>query len=155
MSDDPRSAYGPLRVTDALVLGPDELGWRFSRSSGPGGQGVNTADSRVELTWEPGTSAAVAALPEALRRRLLQRLVPVLVAGAVVVAASEHRAQIRNREEARARLAAQLRAALAPPPRARRPTRPTRGSVERRLGTKAVRARVKAQRRRGWDGDRP
>ena len=151
MSDDPRSAYGPLRVTDALVLGPDELSWRFSRSSGPGGQGVNTADSRVELTWEPAASAAVAALPEALRERLLQRLAPVLVAGAVVVAASEHRAQIRNREEARTRLAAQLRAALAPPPRTRRPTRPTRGPVERRLGAKAVRARVKAQRRRPVD----
>lgn len=153
MPHDPRSAYGPLRVTDALELGADELRWRFSRSSGPGGQGVNTADSRVELTWEPAASAAVAALPEALRERLLERLAPVLVAGAVVVAASEHRAQLRNRAEARARLAAQLRAALAPPPRTRRFTRPTRGSVERRLGAKAVRARVKAQRRRGADGD--
>ncbi len=145
---DERSAYGPLRVSDALVLGPEELRWRFSRSSGPGGQGVNTADSRVELTWEPASSTAVATLPEALRERLLQRLAPVLVNGAVVVAASEQRAQLRNRELARTRLAAQLRAALAPPPRPRRATRPSRGSVERRLGAKAVRARVKAQRRR-------
>lgn len=152
MPDD-RSAYGPLRVTDALVLPAEELDWRFSRSSGPGGQGVNTADSRVELTWDPGTSAAVQALPEPLAERLRHRLAPVLVHGAVVVVASEHRAQLRNREEARVRLAAQLRAALAPPPRARRATRPTRGSVERRLGAKAVRARVKAQRRRGYDGD--
>jgi ribosome-associated protein len=151
VSDDPRSAYGPLRVTDALVLGAEELGWRFSRSSGPGGQGVNTADSRVELTWEPATSAGVLALPEALRERLLQRLGPSLVNGAVVVVASEQRAQLRNRELARTRLAAQLRAALAPPPRPRRATRPTRGSVERRLGAKAVRARVKAQRRRPVD----
>lgn len=148
MSGDPRSAYGPLVVGDALVLGAEELRWRFSRSSGPGGQGVNTADSRVELTWEPGTSAAVAALPEPLRERLLRRLAPVLVNGAVVVVASEQRAQLRNREQARVRLAAQLRAALAPPPRSRRPTRPTRGSVERRLGAKAARAGVKAQRRR-------
>ena len=146
------SAYGPLRVSDALVIGADELRWRFSRSSGPGGQGVNTADSRVELVWEPGTSAAVLALPEALRERLLARLAPALVNGTVTIAASEHRAQLRNREEARTRLAAQLRAALAPPPRSRRPTRPTRGSVERRLGAKAVRAKVKAQRRKGWDG---
>ena len=145
MTDD---AYGPLRVTDALVLGPEELRWRFSRSSGPGGQGVNTADSRVELTWEPATSAAVLALPEALQERLRQRLGPTLVNGAVVVVSSEQRAQLRNRAEARTRLAAQLRAALAPPPRPRRPTRPTRGSVERRLGAKAVRARGKAQRRR-------
>jgi ribosome-associated protein len=150
---DDRSAYGPLRVSDALVLGPEELRWRFSRSSGPGGQGVNTADSRVELTWEPATSTAVLALPDVLRERLLQRLGPTLVNGAVVIAASEQRAQLRNRELARTRLAAQLRAALAPPPRPRRATRPTRGSVERRLGAKAVRARVKAQRRRGWDGD--
>lgn len=147
MTDD-RSAYGPLRVGDALVVGPEELRWRFSRSSGPGGQGVNTADSRVELTWDPATSTAVLALPERLRQRLLQRLGPTLVNGAVVVVASEHRAQLRNRTEARTRLAAQLRAALAPPPRSRRPTRPTRGSIERRLGAKAVRARVKAQRRR-------
>ena len=145
------SAYGPLRVSAALVLGAEELQWRFSRSSGPGGQGVNTADSRVELTWQPAVSAAVLDLPEALRQRLLQRLGPTLVNGAVVVAASEHRAQLRNREEARARLAAQLRAALAPPPRARRPTRPTRGSVERRLSTKASRAAVKAGRRRRFD----
>jgi ribosome-associated protein len=150
MTDD---AYGPLRVSDALVLGPEELRWRFSRSSGPGGQGVNTADSRVELSWEPATSAAVLALPEPLQQRLFQRLAPVLVNGAVVVVSSEQRAQLRNRVEARTRLAAQLRAALAPPPRPRRPTRPTRGSVERRLGAKAVRARVKAQRRRGYDGD--
>lgn len=150
MTDD---AYGPLRVSDALVLAPEELRWRFSRSSGPGGQGVNTADSRVELSWEPATSAAVLALPEPVRQRLLQRLGPTLVNGAVVVAASEHRAQLRNRAEARDRLAAQLRAALAAPPRPRRPTRPTRGSVERRLGAKAVRARVKAGRRGRFNGD--
>ena len=151
MSGEGTAAYGPLRVTDALVLGADELRWRFSRSSGPGGQGVNTADSRVELVWEPAASPAVLGLPEAQRERLLARLHPSLVNGAVVVAASEHRAQLRNREEARTRLAAQVRAALAPPPRARRATRPTRGSVERRLGAKAVRASVKAQRRKRWD----
>lgn len=139
---------GPLRVSDALVLGADELQWRFSRSSGPGGQGVNTADSRVELSWAPGTSPGVAALPEHLRVRLLSRLSPALVNGAVVVAASEYRAQLRNRDAARRRLAQRLREALAPPPRSRRPTRPTRGSVERRLQGKAVRSSVKAQRRR-------
>jgi ribosome-associated protein len=148
MTDD---AYGALRVSDALVLAPEELRWRFSRSSGPGGQGVNTADSRVELSWEPATSPAVLGLAEPLQQRLLERLGPTLVNGAVVVVSSEQRAQLRNRVEARTRLAAQLRAALAAPPRPRRPTRPTRGSVERRLGAKAVRARVKAQRRRPVD----
>lgn len=139
---------GPLRVSDVLVLGPDELQWRFSRSSGPGGQGVNTADSRVELSWSPGGAASVAGLPEHLRTRLLARLSPSLVNGVLVVVASEYRAQLRNRDAARRRLAQRLREALAPPPRSRRPTRPTRGSVERRLQTKAVRSSVKAQRRR-------
>ena len=145
------SAYGPLRVSDALVLPADELTWRFSRSSGPGGQGVNTADSRVELVWSPYASPAVAALPERLSERLLERLGPDLANGALVVVASEHRAQLRNREEARTRLAVRLRAALAAPPRNRRPTRPTRGSVQRRLESKAARASVKAQRRKRFD----
>ena len=139
---------GPLTVSERLVLAPGELHWRFSRSSGPGGQGVNTADSRVELSFEPGESPSVAGLPEVLRERLLSRLRPELVSGALVVAASEYRAQLRNREAARRRLAQRLREALAPPPRSRRPTRPSRGSVERRLRGKAARSRTKAQRRR-------
>lgn len=139
---------GPLRVTDALVLAPGELQWRFSRSSGPGGQGVNTADSRAELTWTPTASPGVAALPAHLRDRLLDRLAPQLVAGSVTIAASEYRAQLRNRDAARRRLAQLLREALAPPPRVRRATRPTRGSVERRLDAKRARARTKATRGR-------
>ena len=67
---------GPLRVSDAFGVPSAELRWRFSRSSGPGGQGVNTTDSRVELSWTPGSSASLAALPENLRERLLQRLAP-------------------------------------------------------------------------------
>ena len=139
---------GPLRVGDHFVLPPGELTWRFSRSSGPGGQGVNTADSRVELSFEPVDSPSVAGLPEVLRARLLSRLRPELVGGALVVVASEYRAQLRNREAARRRLAQRLREALTPPPRSRRPTRPTRGSVERRLRGKAARSQTKAQRRR-------
>ena len=140
-------AVGPLRVTDTLVIPAEELGWRFSRSSGPGGQGVNTADSRVELVWTPAVSRAVATLPEVLRDRLMSRVEPALVHGALVVVAAEHRAQLRNREAARRRLAQQVREALAPPARARRPTRPTRGSVERRLRDKAARSALKAERR--------
>jgi ribosome-associated protein len=141
----------PLRVTDAFVLDPDELRWRFSRSSGPGGQGVNTADSRVELVWAPYTSAAVAGLRDDLRTRLLSRLAPSLVGGAVVVAASEYRAQLRNRQAARERLARLLQQALAPPPPRRRTTRPTRGSVERRLQAKKARSAVKSGRGRSSD----
>ena len=136
----------PLRVTDSLSLAPSELGWRFSRSSGPGGQGVNTADSRVELTWDPTASPGVAALSPALQDRLMARIAPSLVNGKVVIAASEYRAQLRNRQAARERLAQLLREALAPPPRARRSTKPTRGSVERRLVAKKSRSRIKSGR---------
>ena len=139
---------GPLRVTDAFTIAAGELSWRFSRSSGPGGQGVNTTDSRVELTWTPATSASLAALSEHLQNRLRERLADVLVHGSVVIAASEYRAQLRNRDAARRRLAQLLREALAPPPRQRRATRPTRGSVERRLRGKNRRSQVKAGRSR-------
>ncbi len=141
----------PLRVTDRLTLGTDELLWRFSRSSGPGGQGVNTADSRVELLWEPAASAAVAGLPRHLRERLLAGVAPRCVNGQLVVVVSEQRAQLRNREMARARLAHLLQSALAPPPPARRASRPTRGSIERRLAGKKARSVIKANRARQPD----
>jgi ribosome-associated protein len=137
---------GPLPVTEGFVIEPDELRWRFSRSSGPGGQGVNTADSRVELVWRPDASPAVARLSPALQERLHARLAGSLVDGALVVVASEYRAQLRNRQAARERLVRWLRQALAPPPPRRRPTAPTRGSVERRLQAKQLRSRVKARR---------
>jgi ribosome-associated protein len=140
---------GPLVVSEALQLDPEELQWRFSRSSGPGGQGVNTADSRVELSWVPAASAALARLSPGLQERVRTRLADSLVNGAVVVVASEHRAQLRNREAARERLARRLQEALAPPPPRRRPTRPTRGSVERRLQAKKVRSKIKSARGRG------
>ncbi len=128
-----------------LVVPARELRWRFSRSSGPGGQSVNTADSRVELSYDLARSRA---LPTVLRERALARLAGRLAGGVLTVAASEHRSQLRNREAARERLAALLREALAPPPRARRATRPGRGAVERRLQDKRVRARTKDLRRR-------
>ena len=137
-----------LVVTDAFVVPAAELRWRFSRSSGPGGQGVNTTDSRVEVSWDPAQAASLTGLAETLRNRLIARLSPRLVNGSVVVSASEHRAQLRNREAARLRLAQILREALAPPSRRRRPTRRTRGSVERRLHAKQSRARTKQDRRR-------
>lgn len=139
---------GPLRVNAALIIPAAELQWQFSRSSGPGGQGVNTSDSRVELRWSPAGSPTVSALSEHLQLRLSDRLGSELVGGAVVIAASEYRAQIRNRAAARGRLAAILRAALAPPPPQRRATRRTRGSNERRLGGKKARAVIKANRGR-------
>jgi ribosome-associated protein len=142
--DDPA---GDLPVTGSLVVPAAALRWRFSRSSGPGGQGVNTADSRVEL------SVDVLDLPrlgEPQLRRLTERLGNRLVDGVLTVVASEHRQQLRNRQAARDRLAAVLRAALAPPPAARRRTKPTRGSQERRIQAKKQRGQLKKQRR-SWD----
>jgi ribosome-associated protein len=144
---------GPLVVTAAWQLPPEELRERFSRASGPGGQGVNTTDSRVELSWSPDGSAALDRLPPALQERLRSRLAASLVNGALVVVAAEHRAQLQNRQAARERLAHRLQQALAPPPARRRPTRPTRGSVERRLQDKRSRSRTKSDRRgrdAGW-----
>lgn len=127
------------------VIPEGELLERFSRSSGPGGQGVNTTDSRVELVFDPATSTAFS--PDQ-RDRLLTVLASRLVAGRIVVVASELRSQRRNRAAARARLVRLLREALAPPPPRRRATRPTRGSQHRRLETKRQRAQLKSRRGR-------
>ena len=127
-----------------------ELVERFSRSPGPGGQSVNTSDSRVELEWDVMASPS---LTDAQRRRAVRNLEPRMVGGRVVVVASEHRSQHRNRVAARERLAGLLREALAPPPPPRRPTRPTRSSQRRRLETKKQRGRTKSLRGRVRDGD--
>jgi ribosome-associated protein len=135
---------GGLRVSRGLVVPAGELQWRFSRSSGPGGQGVNTTDSRVELMLDVARSSA---FDELQRTRVLDRLATRLVDGVLIVTASEHRSQLRNRDAAAVRLTALLRDALAPPGRARRPTRPTRGSQQRRLDAKTRRAQTKRLRR--------
>jgi ribosome-associated protein len=132
-----------LPVTSRVVIPGEELTERFSRSSGPGGQGVNTTDSRVELVWDLGGSALPADLLARLRRRLGSRL----AGDQLAVAASERRSQLRNREAARERLAELVRQALLPPPPPRRATRPTRGATERRLDAKRRRAHTKRHRR--------
>jgi ribosome-associated protein len=131
-------------VVRGITIPPEELSWRFSRSSGPGGQSVNTTDSQAELSFD---LAASAALPPVWRERAVAALQHRLAGGVITVTASEHRSQLRNREAAAARLSALLTAATAPPPKARRPTRPTRGSVERRLDAKRRRSEVKRLRR--------
>jgi ribosome-associated protein len=126
-----------------ITIPPDELSWRFSRSSGPGGQSVNTTDSQAELSFD---LAGTAALPPVLRDRALAALSGRLSRGVITVAASEYKSQLRNREAAAARLTALLTEATAPPGPARRPTRPTRSSVERRLADKQRRSRLKRLR---------
>jgi ribosome-associated protein len=135
---------GPVSFR-GVDIPPTELAWRFSRSSGPGGQSVNTADSRVELSFDVRRSTV---LPEPVRQRLLSRLASRLVDGVLTIAASEYRSQHRNRQAARARLVEVLTEASAPPPPRRRPTRPTRGSQERRLAGKKRRGETKSLRRR-------
>ncbi|HEY8719488.1 alternative ribosome rescue aminoacyl-tRNA hydrolase ArfB [Pengzhenrongella sp.] len=136
--------FGPVTLRGSVVVPDDELSWRFSRSSGPGGQSVNTADSRAELLWDAAHSRALS--PE-LRERVLERLAGRLVGGVLTITASEFRSQLRNREAALARFVTLLDAALAPPGPPRRATRPSRGSRTRRTQSERRRREIKAQRR--------
>ncbi|NKY34263.1 aminoacyl-tRNA hydrolase [Nocardia speluncae] len=133
-----------LIVTRMLVIPASELRERFSRSSGPGGQHVNTSDSRVELSFDLANSPSV---PDRLRTRMLGRLATRLVDGVLTIAASEQRAQLQNRAAARERLASLLRDAAAAPPPVRRATKPSRGANERRISAKKRRAVTKRNRR--------
>ncbi|MEU1626867.1 alternative ribosome rescue aminoacyl-tRNA hydrolase ArfB [Streptomyces sp. NPDC020096] len=140
---------GPLVIRGSVSVPEAELMWRFSRSSGPGGQHVNTTDSQVELRFD---LAGTQSLPAVWKERALERLAGRLVDGVLVVRASEHRSQWRNRETAAVRLAALLAQATAPPPKPRRPTKIPRGLNEHRLRVKRERSEVKRGRSaRGWD----
>ena len=136
-----------LPVNGRVTIPGDELTERFSRSSGPGGQGVNTTDSRVELVWDLDGSALPGELLDRLRRRLGSRL----TGDQLAVTASERRSQLRNREAARERLAGLVARALEPPPPPRRATRPSRGATERRIESKKRRSATKRTRRPGAD----
>ncbi|BBA99315.1 hypothetical protein RVR_5877 [Actinacidiphila reveromycinica] len=139
---------GPLIIRGSVSIPEAELMWRFSRSSGPGGQHVNTSDSQVELRFD---LAATESLPPVWRERALERLAGRLVGGVLTVRASEHRSQWRNRETAAARMASLLGQATAPPPKARRPTRIPRGINEKRLREKKQRGQTKRGRGGAWD----
>ncbi|MEP6852154.1 MAG: alternative ribosome rescue aminoacyl-tRNA hydrolase ArfB [bacterium] len=148
-------ATGDLRVAPArglplgLTVPAAELQERFSRSSGPGGQSVNTADSRVELIFDVAGSSA---FDDAQREHVLSALDRRLVDGTLTVAASEHRSQLQNRLAARRRLRQLLADALLPPSPPRRATRPSRGARQRRLDAKRRRGEVKGTRSRvRWD----
>lgn len=128
-----------------VLIPSSELRWRFSRSSGPGGQSVNTTDSRVELSYDVASSTAFAS---PLRERALRRLDGRLVQGVVTVVASEHRSQWRNRQAALSRLRRMLHDATAPEGPRRRLTMPSQGARRRRLEAKRMRANIKRLRQR-------
>jgi len=135
---------GPLRVSRSVVVPERELRWRFSRSSGPGGQSVNTTDSRAELSLDVANSSAFGPIQ---RSRALERLSGRLVDGVLTVVAQEERSQLRNREAAMARMAELLAAAIAPPRRRRKPTRPSATATKKRIESKRRRSRTKRLRR--------
>jgi ribosome-associated protein len=134
-----------LMVRPGLLLAPDDLQWRFSRASGPGGQGVNTTDSRVQLSYDLNQ------LPEPWGSRARANLADKAVDEVITVVAAERRSQYQNRAAATARLLAVLRDATAPPAARRRRTKPSRGAVERRITAKKHRADIKRMRRPGAD----
>ena len=138
------SVPGDLQVRPSVVIPERELRWRFSRSSGPGGQSVNTTDSRVELSWDLAASSVLSPIQ---RDRALERLSGRLVDGVLTVAASEHRSQLRNRSAAEIRLGAVVAEAIAPPARTRRPTRPSKRANDRRIAAKKRRGDIKRLRR--------
>lgn len=141
-------------AAEGLSVGPvtvpaKELSWRFSRSSGPGGQHVNTSATKVSLSLDV---ASCASLGRTRRERALERLRGDLVDGVLTVTVQTHRSQARNRAEARERMARVLAEATAPPPRERRRTRPSRSARQRRLDAKKRRGEVKRTRARpSWE----
>jgi ribosome-associated protein len=137
----------PLIVRGVEIPATD-LHWRFSRASGPGGQSVNTSDSRVELSFDLAESSA---LPAPQRERALAELESRLVGGVITVVAAEHRSQWRNRQAALTRLQQILHDATAPPDPQRRPTRPSRAARQRRLDAKRRRGDTKRLRQHPGD----
>jgi ribosome-associated protein len=130
---------------EPFLLPERELRWRFSRSSGPGGQGVNTTDSRAELSVDLARSPSI---PDVTRERVLRRLRSRLADGVLTVVAAEQRSQLRNREAAVRRMVELLAAAARPDPPPRRPTRPSAGARQRRRDEKTRRSQIKRLRGR-------
>ncbi|WP_341746952.1 alternative ribosome rescue aminoacyl-tRNA hydrolase ArfB, partial [Dermatophilus congolensis] len=138
----------PLPITRTLTIPPKELRERFNRATGPGGQHVNTSDTRVELSFNLTNSPSI---PEHLKQRIHDRLAHRLNNGTLTITAADERSQLANRKIARQRLAQLLREAAAPPTPQRKKTRPTHNSVQRRLTSKKHRAAIKRNRSRPFD----
>lgn len=136
-------ARDDLETPGGIVVPAAAMTWRFSRGTGPGGQGVNTTDSRVELEVDLTALVAPAAAAERVRH---------VLGDTVRIVVTTERSQLRNREAALERLAERLDRA-ARPRRPRRPTRPTASSKRRRLAAKRRRSELKATRRRETGDD--
>ena len=137
-----------LRVTPALAIEESELEERFVRASGPGGQNVNKVATAVQLRFDPGHSPSLTEEVRARLRALAGNR--VTTDGVLVIDARRHRTQAQNREDARERLAELLRQALVRPKR-RRKTRPTKGSVEKRMQSKRKRSETKRGRKENYE----
>ena len=132
-----------LPISSRLVIPSKELKWRFSRSSGPGGQGVNTTNSRVELLFDIKRCSVIGPFR---KQKLIDQLGNRCINGCLHIIATEERSQYQNRKLALARLADLLREGLKPSPKTRKATKPTRASQKRRIETKKHRSELKQKR---------
>jgi ribosome-associated protein len=133
-----------LEVNSRIRIPPSEFQWTYVRSSGPGGQNVNKVNSKAVLRWSVAHSPS---LPADVRERFLARYRSrITVEGDFIVSSQRYRDQGRNAADVLEKLTA-LVAAVAVPAKKRRPTKPTRGSVRRRVETKQARSRTKKMRR--------
>ena len=139
-----------LEITTTMAISEEELSFTYARSGGPGGQNVNKVSSKVLLRWNPATSAA---LPEDVRTRFLaQQRSRLTKEGDILITSQKTRDQGRNTEDCLEKLRTLILRALQPP-KTRRPTKPSRGSKERRLADKKIQGQRKKERHHGKQGE--
>ena len=137
-----------LKINTKLEIPANEIQWRFSRSSGPGGQNVNKTDTRAEILFNVLKSKT---LTPYQKHRISSREQVKLVNGSICIAVQEKRTQYQNRQLALSRLASTLRELLKPPPKKRKETIPTRSSQKKRVESKKKRGEIKRNRQSRTD----